>query len=132
MNIFFASVYIEKRVEIDDFEKGCDPNTTRIIIAEPCHVTAKTLPELIEKLGKAWGLEMDDIFVSDDDGEVNSIVFSRLEDGDSNPPTKRQEAAWKEGKVTLFLADYTFAIEKRTVESIKLADFVSAGITTHG
>ncbi len=103
----------------------------RCIMDESCNIRADSLPLLIERIGARYFLAMDSLFVSDDDSEVSHVGFNRVETGDSDEPSNAELAEWEAGNLTLYLCDYTFSIEKRTVSPITLDEFASAGIETH-
>ena len=132
MKTVYACTFVEKSAEEDHFENGCDPSTLVCLMHERCSIQADTLPGLLKSLGKQFCLEIDDVFVSHDDGEINRIGFNRLEDEEGNEPTADQKQRWEQGDLTLYLADYDFLIEKRTVEPIHLEDFTGSGIKFHG
>ena len=71
-------------------------------------------PAADKKIGEVWALDIQDLFIPDDDGTVNRIGFNQLENGHGETPTKQQEERWKEGRVVLYLANYDFLIEKRS------------------
>ncbi len=134
MNTIYACTHVEKCAEKDDYENGCDPSTQVCVMHERCNVQADTLPGLLKVLGKQLYLDIDDVFVPDDDdnGDITRIGFNRLENEDGDEPTADQERRWKQGEITLYLADHYFLIEKRYVSPIRLEEFPSNGIRFHG
>lgn len=127
----YACTFVEKTAEEDDFERGCIGKRS-CIIADDVNIESDTLKGLIAACGERYGLDIDDVFLPDDDnGIVNGFGFNRLEDGDSNEPTERQKALWKERKLTLYLADYYFAVEARCVLPLTVAEFKASGIASH-
>ena len=128
----YACNWVEKTAEVDNYEKGCDPDTHVCVMSEGADITADSLKGLVEAIGKSYYLDIDDVFIpGDEDEPVTRIGFNRTETVDGDEPTKHELSAWKKGKLTLYLADYHFGIEKRTIESVSQAEFVQAGIKTH-
>jgi hypothetical protein len=127
MKTLYACTHVAKDVEIDNFERGCDPATRACIMAERMNVTSGTLPGLLEAIAERLGLDLDDVWVPEE--TLTYIGYNRLENGDGDEPTKEAQRRWKKGKETLYLADYYFAIERRTVEPVSREEF--AGIKHH-
>jgi hypothetical protein len=127
MKTLYACTRLAKDVEIDRFENGCDPTTRTCVLAERMNVTSGTLPGLLEAIAERLGLDLDDVWVPEE--TLTYIGYNRLENGDGDEPTKAQKRRWKKGTETLYLADYYFAIEKRTVEPVSRQEF--AGIEHH-
>jgi hypothetical protein len=94
------------------------------------HVEAGTLSELISMLGERQSLTIDDIALPGD-GEITSIGYSRVENGDLEEPTASELDMWKAGKIRLFHCTYWWTVEKRTVSALTKADFDQAGLKTH-
>ncbi|WP_437230170.1 hypothetical protein SH661x_001818 [Planctomicrobium sp. SH661] len=113
----FACVHAEKRAEIDHYETGCDPESGRYVLSQRENITAGTLPALIQRIGDYFGLSID--YVSAGPGRIE---YNRLETADGEAPTDRQRASWEAGRLTLYLADYSFRIERRTVRELERAD----------
>jgi hypothetical protein len=130
MGTFYACTFIEKRAEVSEYNKGCQ-GKPQTIVHEPCNVTAPTLALLVKKIGDKFALAMDDLFLPDEDGETNRIGFNQFEDVNGNTLSERDTEEWKAGRLTVYLCDYDFAIEKRTVAPIKSEEFKAAGIKTH-
>jgi hypothetical protein len=133
MNTVYACTHVEKCAEEDHYENGCDPSTQVCVMHERCNVQADSLPGLLKALGKQFYLNIDDVFVPDDDenGNIARIGYNRLEDVDGNQPTADQERRWKAGKQKLYLADYAFIIEQRNVSPIRLEEFQANSIRFH-
>lgn len=129
--IVYAATFVDKEIETDDYDRGCiGPRSC--VWHERLNVQAPSLAELIAKLSEKLDLDIDDIFIpSDESEEVDRIGYNRLENEEGYEPTAQEKKAWKLGKVTLYLADYTFAIEKYETLPIKAEEFATAGITTH-
>lgn len=128
MKTVYACTFIEKEVEVDDFEKGCIGGRT-CVMNQRVNIVAPTLSLLIESIGNYMSLNIDDVWLPEQ--ESTHIGFNRLEDADGNPASQRLEAAWKHGEAKLYLADYHFAIERRVVSVISRQDFDVAEIKVH-
>lgn len=127
----YVCTFVEKRVEKDDYEKGCD-GSARTVMQDRVNLRSDTLGGLIDVIRDYYGLALDDLFIpGEDDEPVTRFGFNRLEDADGNPPTKSEEAHWRKGKYTLYLADYDFIVERRETSPIDPAEFAALGITTH-
>jgi hypothetical protein len=132
MKITYACTYVEKTAEEDSYENGTVDGTFVCTMSQTDNIVAPTLVKLIYRIGNAFGLDTDDVFIpGEDDEPVTHIGFNRLEDVDGNEPTESQMEGFKRGEVKLYLADYTFAIEKRIEDQITRDEFTRAGIKTH-
>jgi hypothetical protein len=128
--VIYACTYVEKRVEVDVYETGCQ-GESRLILSQKEDIQSGSLEDLIERLRLVYGLAMDDLFVPDENGKIFRIGFNRLEEEDGNEPTESELELWKRGKEWLYLADYDFLVEKRVVSPINVEEFVAAGIKIH-
>ena len=122
MNTVFACTFIEKRAQEDDFDHGCDPDTLVVTMQERVNITAPSLPELLQQIGRTYCLDLDHVWIDDEDG-VSRISYKRLELASCDEPDKRQLGLWKRGKLTLFLVDFDFAIEQRYVGAVPVEAF---------
>jgi hypothetical protein len=131
--IVYACTFVEKCVEVDSFAEGCQPDSRQCLMADSVNVVSDTLTGLVEKIGDTDGLDMDDLFIpgAGDEEHVTGVGYNRMEDADGNEPSKAQIRQWKRGRATLYLADYYFAIERRTVTPIAFAEFAASQIKTH-
>lgn len=129
--IVWACTHIVKEAEVYHFTEGCKGKRA-YIMDEGCMITASSLPELINEIGDAYYLDVDDVFIPGDD-EVIYIGFNRLENNEGDEPTEPQRKLWERGEKTLFLADYLFWIEKSLVEELMVTrkDFEEAAIRHH-
>lgn len=125
----YACTLVEKEVEVDSYENGADPDTRKCLLSQKENIKAQSLVELVRKIGEAYGLEMDDLFLPQE--PVTYVGFNRLENNEGFEPTPAEMAKFKKGLINLWLADYTFGIEKRHLESIERGDFYNAGIKFH-
>ena len=122
MNTVFACTFIEKRAQEDDFDHGCDPDTLVVTMQERVNITAPSLSELLQQIGKTYCLDLDDVWIDEQDG-VSRVRCNRLELANCDEPDKRQLGLWKLGKLTLFLVDFDFAIEQRHVGAVPVDAF---------
>jgi len=123
MNTVFACTFIEKRAQEDDFDHGCDPDTLVVTMHERVNITALSLPELLQQIGRTYCLDLDDVWIEDDTDGVRRISYNRLELANCDEPDKRQLEQWKRGKLTLYLVDFDFCIEQRQVEAVPVDAF---------
>ena len=95
MNTIYACTHVEKCAEKDDYENGCDPSTQVCVMHERCNVLADSLPGLLTALGKQFYLDIDDVFVPDDDdnGIITRIGYNRLENEDGDKPNRNRSGA---------------------------------------
>lgn len=132
VKITYACTYIEKTAEEDSYEGGLIEGTHVCTMSQSENIVAPTLDKLIHRIANAFGLDIDDVFIpGEDDEPVTYIGFNRMEDVDGNGASERQMEGFKKGEVKLYLADYTFAIEKRIEDPITRDEFTRAGITIH-
>lgn len=134
MKTIYACTRISKEVCVDDFENGCELKRT-CVMDEVCNIRAPSMPELIEKLGEAYGLKkIDNVFLPNGLGpDVAWFGFNRLEDSEGNEPSPMVEGLWKKGRRKLWLADYSFSVEKRVVSDLTAEDFKGIeGVTVDG
>lgn len=131
VRILYACTHITKDVAVDHFVTGAEVKQT-CVLDQRCNITGRSLTELLAALGEVYCLTIDDVFIADQGaGRVDWISFNRMENADGAEPTEGQLAAWKRGEVTLYLADYSFAIEKRVVAGVPKGDFEFYRIKTH-
>lgn len=125
MNTVFACTFIEKRSQEDDFDHGCDPDTLVVTMQERVNITAPSLSELLQQIGRTYFLDLDNVWIDDDDdGDgISRISYNRLELANCDEPNKRQLGLWRRGKLKLFLVDFDFAIEQRYVGAVPVDTF---------
>ena len=122
MNTVVACTFIEKRAQEDDFDHGCNPDTLVVTMHEPVNITAPSIAELLQKIGTTYCLDLDDVWIDDEDG-VTRLGFNRLESANCDEPTERQLEQWKRGKLTLYLVDFDFSVERRHVGVVPVEAF---------
>lgn len=130
ISMVYACTHVSIMSQVDDYEKGCNPNTLICVMAEKANIESDTLAGLVEKIGNEYGLEINDLWIPDDDGNklIDRIGFSRMEDADGCDVSEQELNDWRAGKLTLYLADYDFRIEKREVSPVPLQEFIEAKI----
>jgi hypothetical protein len=132
MKTVYACTYARKEAEEDRYAGGCVPGTRTCVMAQGCGITADTLPGLLKEIGNYFCLDLDDVWLGDGDGgELSRIGYSRQEDDAGYPPEAVLVEKWREGKCRLYLADYSFAVEKRQVCDLTRAEFEAAGVKFH-
>lgn len=131
-DIVYRCTRASKEVEIDDYEEGLTNKGRSCVMDQECGITAESLPELIRKVGSYYGLDIDDVFIpGDEDEDIAYVGYNRLENADGDEPDDDEKEDWKKGECTLYLADYSFHIEKCQTLPITKKDFEEAKITTH-
>jgi hypothetical protein len=131
-SIEYSCTHTEKLVCGWHPEQGADTDS-RCVMAERCNIVASDLSSLIEAIGSHYALDLDDLWIPDqeEDGQINLISHSQVEDEDSNEADANDEARCVAGELDLFLCDYSFSIEKRVVAPVSIEEFKSAGIKYH-
>jgi hypothetical protein len=116
-NTVYAATSIEKMASKDNAETGCELEQ-RCIISQEINVTSSTLAGLIAKLKREWGYDGDYIFVNQ-----NGYLGWNQHEADDNSPLDHAGCIrrWNRGQ-TVWLCDYTFAIEKRVVAGVKVKE----------
>ena len=102
-----------KFAEQDDYENGCNPDTTQAIEID-CTFTADSPDKLIKKISAFIGIDGDGIDkqIGKDLDEPGRVDFQGMECDDSTTPTKREMEQWKRGELRLWAVTYTAYIEK--------------------
>lgn len=97
--------------EVDDFENGCDPDTSQSYFDTQFNIQAETELELVEKVKGFFNTEDDSIVLNscDEDGRIDVQL---MEDEEGCQPTKQELAQWKKGKKKLFCSTYSLYTEK--------------------
>lgn len=125
----YACTYMTKEAEKDVYGEGVK-GRRHTVMAMACNITAGSLQELLTALGHVYALYIDDVFLPED-APVDWIGFNRLETADGGKPFAEEVERWQRGELDLYLADYSFSIEKRFVAPIPHEEFAAAGIKTH-
>ncbi len=104
--------------EVDDFENGCDPDSTQMR-EDDSRFVGKNEVELLDKIREYLGVEKDAILLNSC-GENGRIDIQRMEDSEGCQADKNDITQWKKGKRTLYAVTYTTQVEK--VSPFKFAD----------
>lgn len=132
METVYACTHVTKHTEVDDSERGCDPDTYQCQFSNPCDVTSDTLAGLVGALEERFGLALDDLFLPEEGrGLVTRFGFSRLENDQGDPPEDDEVSRWRAGGLVLYVASYDFEVEHRAVSAIEEEEFMLAGIKFH-
>jgi len=121
----FACTHIDKDATVDNWETGCRIDRT-CVMSESVNYTADTLENLVKKVCDVYGLDFpthvshDEVYDAND--SINVIQFDRLETASGDVPTEEEIARWKDGRLELYVADYTLHVEKRRVENVTIND----------
>lgn len=129
----YACTSVEKLASDWDPTEGASTHS-RTILCQRSNITSDSLVGLVEAIGQHYFLDLDDLWIPDNDeepGQINTIGYNRVETVDSDEPTTQETEQWKRGELKLYLCDYSFAIEKRTVAMVGLEEFDLAGIKHH-
>lgn len=111
MKLEYACVHVIKDVEEDHFDKGCIGKRSTVM-AERVDIVADSLPDLLKAIAERFGLTLDYLSI---DG--NRVSVNRLENASGYAPSASQETRWKAGQLRMYLADYSFIVERRLVDS---------------
>lgn len=120
----FSCTHYEKCVEQDSFMKGCMPGTRRCVFSRTVTVTGESMPELIKNISRELCIdcESESWWIPMDNGTTSFMSFNRRENDDGDKPSTKQYIEWRAGRLDLWLADYTFHIEKRVVSPVSTED----------
>lgn len=120
----FACTYYDKYAEQDNFNKGYIPHTRRCVFSRHVIVTGESMKDLIKNISRELCLdcENESWWIPMDKDTVRLMSFNRFENDDGDKPTAKQDAQWKADELDLWLADYTFHIEKRVVSPVSPED----------
>lgn len=119
----YAVVCIAKNREKDNWENGCDPDTSRSW-SQNVNITADSLTKCLKAAMYHLGYEVqtlnDNCWIGEQSGHIDWIEFNTVEDGEGSPTTLSADNP--DG----FACRYTLFIEKRTVSGLpesELAEF---------
>ena len=127
----YAVTFIEKLATEDHYENGCDPDTTRTVIADKVDIVADSMAELLERIDVVYGIGIsaEDSSLDVMEFPTSSFGFNRMETLHCGVPTQQDEREFKAGNKTLYLCDYIFAVERRETSPVTAEDF--AHVKTH-
>lgn len=109
-----------KTTEEDNWEKGCLPNSGSCLSGHD-QFEAKTVEHLITYLMQFVGTDDRGCVTLDACDEAGRIDIQIMENAEGHHASRPELEAFKKGKCRLWLADYTFQVEKVTREVAKLS-----------
>lgn len=131
MKTIYACTYVRKTAIEDSFEEGLVGHEA-LILDEGRNITAPTLEELIKKVGEAYYIDIEEIFLPSTRDDTapgrNAFAVYLMETNDGYKPDDDQLEQWKAGKLKLFYCDYEFTVEKRVVSRVSRDEFKATGI----
>lgn len=127
----FACTHYEKYAEQDSFFEGCMPHTRRCVRCTSVSIAGESMSSLIKNISRELCLdcENESWWIPMDDETTTFMSFNRHENDYGDKPSAKQDAEWKAGELDLWLADYTFHIEKRVVSPVRPEDL--QGVKLH-
>ena len=108
---------ILKHAEEDIFEHGCQPGTGTGNFID-ISFKSRTVKDLIEQAAEF--LDCQDFQLNACE-EIGRLDFQKHETFDGTTPTEAELERWKEGKLKLWLVDYSMWVEKVTRRKVDLA-----------
>lgn len=115
---FIAKGWI-KFSEEDSWENGCLPETA-ISFSGDEYFEADNLEKLIDRRGEFIGQEDRCNYLLDSCDEAGRLDIQQYETAEGLPATEKEIDDWKAGKKKLWLAVYSFYIEKHAIEHVSL------------
>ena len=110
-----------KDAEEDIYEDGCQLDTGFCFSGNETF-KADTIPELIEQLMSFVGCNDRESVLIDSCDEAGRIDIQTMETEEGYPATESDLATWKQGRKRLWLACYSFHVEKVIRETVSLTD----------
>ena len=110
-----------KHAEEDIYACGCQPDTGSIFDGSD-RFQAATIPELIESLMSFTGCNDRESVLLNSCDEPGRVDIQTMETEEGYPATESDIATWKQGHKRLWLATYTFHVEKVTRETVSIAE----------
>ena len=101
--------YVHKLVEVDDYENGCTGETSDC--GYSYKIEGETLDDLMGAISDHTGCEKANISVNPCGDDPSRIDAQVMENGEGFPATSTEFALWREGKIKLWLCDYSFYFE---------------------
>ena len=130
MSRYFVCAHISKDVEIDIYAAGCDGKRS-CVLDSACYFRNDTLAGLLEDIGNSYGLEIDDVWIPGDEGSGLYFGYNRIENESGDEPSERETVEWKAGRLSLYLADYSFRIELIETTPVTVERFRAENIKFH-
>jgi len=107
-----------KTAEIDDYENGCQFEGGSSSEDNHTRFAADTMEGVIEKLRDFVGSDSLDDVLHDSCDEIGRVDIQIMETDEGITADKHDLAAWKAGEQRLWLACYTFNVEKVIRETV--------------
>jgi len=128
----YRATYLMADTEEDIYSEGCQPGTGVCKLSQKVNREADTLNGLIEKLAQEWGFNENPregwIMMRDDDRDTVRIIYQHHENADGMTMTDTEREQWKKGEIKMWLADYSFTVEKVPAETLRIEDDEAASI----
>jgi len=128
----YRATYLMVDAEEDKYENGCEPETSVCKVSQRVYTEADTLKGLIENLAHEWGLNDNPsegwILMRDENTDKVRIIYQQIENADGMAMSDTEKKRWKKGEIKMWLADYSFTVEKVPVETISIDDDEAASI----
>ena len=105
-----------KFAELDNYENGCDPDTSTTQYIELTFV-GDTAEQAIQECAKFFGISEEGIErnACDEDGRVD---FARTETEDTDEPSKAELKSFERGEIDLYYCVYSGTVEK--IETVRI------------
>ena len=95
--------------EKDNWQNGCEPRTEQDLQSLDDRVTANSLPELLEKLCKLYGVTPDYVLL-DCCGEDGRVDIQRNENSFGSLLSPNEQKLWEAGQMDAYLAEYVYKV----------------------
>lgn len=123
-HLLIRIISVEKRTEVDSYEGGCDPSSTKYIHVELPKVTYTSIIDAFRDLvgdktieGKDISTIDPNIYQDSKDGGAQVVknntgmgnyrcTYNREENSHGRKPSKKEQEDFESGKINLKLADY--------------------------
>jgi hypothetical protein len=99
-----------KNVEVDDFENGCDPDTSETSF-DDTRFLGENEQDIINKIKEYYQVD-DDALILNSCGESGRIDIQRMENAGGCQASKKEIEEWEKGKKTLYAAYISTNVEK--------------------
>ena len=121
----YRAVYLSADTEEDKWGDGCQPGTRCCKMDQKISVESDSLKGLLETLAQEWGFSEEPsdgwIMMRNHDDTVR-LIYQQNENADGHPLTDSERERWKKNEIKVWLADYSFAVEKAPAETFIIGD----------
>ncbi len=100
-----------KMIEKDDWENGCDPDSTQTFFVDQFEISSSDEDGIIKAIKIEFDAE-DGGLLLNSCGEAGRVDVQLMEDEDGNKATKRDMDLFKLNQKQLWLATYTMYVQK--------------------